>query len=287
MNALVLSGGGSKGAYAVGALQHLLIDLNRKYDILCGVSSGAVNVAFLSMFANGKSSAQELFKIWKNIKTSNIYKSWKPFGKLQSIINKSFYDSTPLQNLIKNNLDLTTIRNNNKIVNVGTVSLSSGKYTNFNQSSDHFINAVIASASFPVMFQPIYFDNQWWSDGGIKCISPLHTAIDLGATEIDLIITSPEKRIPKFIKTPNIIDILKRSLDLGTDKIMENDLEKLHMNNLLAFNGFKKNIKLNLIRPKFNLIEDLLDFDSYKINKMIDLGYNDAINIIECPKHQL
>ena len=37
MKALVLSGGGSKGAYQVGALQYLMRDLRRDYEIVCGV----------------------------------------------------------------------------------------------------------------------------------------------------------------------------------------------------------------------------------------------------------
>ncbi len=54
MRALVLSGGGAKGAYEVGALKYLLLDKETQYDIICGVSVGALNASFLSMYPLGQ-----------------------------------------------------------------------------------------------------------------------------------------------------------------------------------------------------------------------------------------
>ena len=162
---------------------------------------------------------------------------------------------------------------------MGTVSLSSGKYTIFDQTSDHFVDAVIASASFPGMLTPVEFLGQIWTDGGVKEISPIKKAVELGADIIDVIITNPIVRTKKFIESPTTVDILKRSIDLSTDKIMANDIEKVEMYNLLAENGLthKKYVKLNIIRPENNLIEDLLDFTPSKIQEMMEKGYKDAV----------
>ncbi len=280
MRALVLNGGAEKGAYQAGVLKYILGDKKIHYDILCGVSIGAINAAFLAQFPYGKEkeSAYELNSIWSSINQSDVYKRWYPFGKLHSLWNKSFYDSSPLHNLIRNNLNIDKIRNNGKKVSVGAVSLSSGKYTTFTQISDHFIDAVIASASFPGMFSPIKFMDQYWIDGGVKEASPIKQAIDMGATTIDIIMTSPKIRNKYFIENPSIIDILKRCMDLSTDKIMSNDIEKAEMYNKLASSGIsnKKVIEINIIRPQFNLVKNLLNFDHEKIIKMIDIGYNDA-----------
>lgn len=282
MRALVLAGGGSKGSYQSGALQYILGELEVQYDIFCGVSVGAINSAFLSMFelGNEKYSIKKLTDLWLNINSSNIYKNWFPFGKLQGLWKKSFFDSSPLHNLIIKTININDIRKNGKIVNIGAVSLSSGKYTIFDQNSNDFIKAVIASASFPGMLTPVEFDDQLWTDGGVKEMSPIKRAIDLGAIEIDAIITSPEKRIKHFIKEPKIFDILKRSLDLATDKILSNDIEKAEIYNKLVVNGLldRKYIKLNIIRPKYNLTEDLLNFDPEKIKEMMKRGYQDAKN---------
>jgi NTE family protein len=280
MRALVLSGGGSKGAYQVGALKYMLGELKIVYDAFCGVSVGAINSAFLSMFSIGEEiqASNILFDLWSQLDNTKIYKRWFPFGRWHAIWKKSFFDSSPLHYLLKSKLDLNKIRKSGKQVNVGTVSLSSGKYTIFDQNSDHFIDAVIASASFPGMLTPVKFLGQLWTDGGVKEISPIKKAVELGADIIDVIITNPKVRVKKFIENPTTVDVLKRSLDLSTDKIMANDIEKVELYNKLVELGMteKKNVQLNIIRPDANLIEDLLDFSPHKIQEMIEKGYNDA-----------
>lgn len=280
MRALVLSGGGSKGAYQVGALKYILGELQVSYDIFCGVSVGAINCAFLSMFETGREaeSASYLSGLWDKINNSSVYRRWFPFGIFHVLWRHSFYDSTPLHDLIKNGVNLETIRKAGKKISVGTVSLSSGKYTTFDQSSDYFVDAVIASASFPGMLSPVRFLGQLWTDGGVKEISPIKKAIEMGASEIDIIITSPQTRVKHFVEKPSTVDILKRSFDLSTDKIMANDIEKVEMYNLLAEAGLseKRFVKINILRPDYNLIEDLLDFRPEKIQEMMKKGYNDA-----------
>lgn len=281
MRALVLSGGGSKGSYQAGALKYILGEKEVQYDALCGVSVGAINVAFLGMYKPGQEveSAQEIARLWGTLDNSKIYKRWWPFGRWHAIWRKSFFDSEPLHTLLRAGIDLKKIRDSGKHVNVGTVSLSSGKYTIFDQTSDCFIDAVIASASFPGMLPPVSFLGQLWTDGGIKELSPIKKAVELGADIIDVIITNPAVRTKKFIENPTTVDILKRSIDLSTDKIMANDIEKVEMYNILAEKGLteKKYVKLNIIRPELNLIEDLLDFRPHKIQEMMEKGYNDAV----------
>src|SRR5271166_4065468 len=283
MRALVLSGGGSKGSYQVGALKYILGEKHVVYDALCGVSVGAINVAYLAMYKSGQEieSSFQLSHLWSQLDNSKIYKRWWPFGRWHAIWKKSFYDSSPLSSLLKSGIDLDLIRRNGKQVNVGTVSLSSGKYTIFDQTSDHFVDAVIASASFPGMLTPVSFLGQLWTDGGVKEISPIKKAVELGADIIDVIITNPAVRTKKFIENPTTVDILKRSMDLSTDKIMANDIEKVQMYNKLAQNMLteKKYVELHIIRPENNLIEDLLDFRPEKIQEMMEKGYKDAVSI--------
>jgi len=48
MKALVLSGGGSAGAFQVGVLRYLVDNENVEYDIHTGISVGALNSALLA-----------------------------------------------------------------------------------------------------------------------------------------------------------------------------------------------------------------------------------------------
>ncbi len=113
-------------------------------------------------------------------------------------------------------------------------------------------------------------------------------AIEQHADEIDIITSSPEIRIKKFIEKPSIIDIVKRVVDLSTDTILENDIERVIMYNKLAEAGLtdKKPVKLRIFRPHNNLLDDVLNFDPEKIREMIETGYEDARRIMEHIKEE-
>ena len=283
--ALVLSGGSEKGAYQVGAVKYLIGELKNQYQILCGVSVGALNSSFLGMYPEGKEeeSIEALLDVWNNISNKNIYKRWFPFGRFHALWKSSFYNSKPLQNFVKSKLDISLLKASGKEVYVGAVSLDTGHYTIFDQTNDNFINAVIASASFPVMLAPIFMNNQLWTDGGIKELTPLTKAISLGATDIDVIMTSPSLPIGKFIKNPNSFSIIKRTIDLMIDEINYNDLYKAQLWNKLIESGYqtdKKIINFRIIRPNHSLVEDTLNFDKDLIQELIVKGYNDAKTIL-------
>jgi NTE family protein len=280
MRSLVLSGGAGKGSWSAGAILHLLGNLHIRYDSYHGVSSGAINASFLAMFPTGeeKRAAETLADMWSRITSQDVYKDWYLLGKLQSIWRNSFYNSAPMRKLIKSNISLERIRASGKKVSVGAVSLTSGKYRVFTQDDDDFVDAVMASCAFPVIFEPVPMRGELFIDGGQKSLTPIGTAIDSGAEHIDIIITSPELRDKKFIDNPSIIDIIARSFDLFTEKIMTSDIEKAILYNRLAEYGAtsKKPINMNIIRPDHNLTDDLLDFDPVKIQEMIRLGFDKA-----------
>lgn len=283
MKALVLSGGAAKGAYQVGALKYILNELRVSYDVLCGVSVGALNCAFISMFPKGaeQGAYTALEGLWRRIDTKKIYKRWFPFGRLHGLWLSSLYNSRPLLNWIQSELDVEKIKSSGKICAVGAVSLTSGRYKIFDQNYPDFIKAVAASSSYPGMLIPIEIEGELWSDGGIKEITPLQAAINLGATEIDIIITSPMEDTKPFPINPNAINVLTRTLDLITDELIYNDIHKsILINDLVLHDGCpgKRFIKFNIIRPNFNLIDDSLDFSPSKIEEMMEKGYEDAVS---------
>jgi len=77
MKALVLSGGGAKGAYEAGLVSTLIHEYNEDFDIICGTSIGAINAAFL---AQGK--VDDLAAMWQTIHTRNIV---TPYPKIQAL----------------------------------------------------------------------------------------------------------------------------------------------------------------------------------------------------------
>src|ERR1019366_8582623 len=108
MRALILAGGAARNSYQLGCLQYLLGNLQIQYDLIIGVSSGAILGSFLGQYKPGqeKQSIDDLSRLWKGIKTKDICKPWKPFGRIQAFYKHSLYDSSNIFALIRNNIKL-------------------------------------------------------------------------------------------------------------------------------------------------------------------------------------
>ncbi len=76
--ALVISGGGSKGAFAGGVAQYLMKEEKKEYDLFLGTSTGSLMVSNLAL---GKLDALE--KLYTNVDQKSIFShSPLPFEKL-------------------------------------------------------------------------------------------------------------------------------------------------------------------------------------------------------------
>lgn len=279
MKALVLSGGGSHGAYQVGVLKGLLLAEQPQYDLMAGVSVGALNTAFLAQWPKGEEAIAlvNLEKLWRGLNTSSIYKNWCP-PYIAALWKKSVYNSSPLQDIVHKGLDANKVRASGKQLRIAAVGLSSGKYQVFDQNYANLPEAVIASSAFPAFLTPGQLESQLWTDGGVKNITPLGEAINAGADDIDIIQASPIlDASPGF--NGKTIDIAMRAISLMCDQITESDLKLCDAYNKLVATGTatdKKGVKYRLFRPEPGLSPDSLDFSHDSIASMIKRGYNDA-----------
>lgn len=270
MRALVLSGGGAHGAYECGALHWLLRNKEFQYDALYGVSVGALNAAILSMYPHGqeKAAAATLQNTWHKLTQDKIYKEHSPFARIMAIWKNSVVDSSPLHALIDQQYDpVKTIEAKRKLI-VGAVSLTTGKYTEFTERDGIIREAIKASSAYPVFFKPVSFYNELWTDGGVRTITPLDSAIASGATEIDVIVTGPKNSTKWAEKNPKTLDIALRVLDLTYSEIMNEDLE-------VRTNKHPKT-KITILRPSKELPGNSLDFNVRDRATMEEIGYRDA-----------
>jgi len=282
--ALCLSGGGSRGAHQIGALEYVFNYGYGNFDIITGVSVGALNGSFLAQYGPNQDiqAITDLRQIWDKIENKTIYKRWCPFGMLHALWEKSLYDSTPLENLVNNTLDPARLKSSGKELRVGVVSLDSGNLELYSQRDSCIVDAVKASASFPVFFKPVKLGTSIYTDGGVKEISPLKSAIDLGAEHITVICTSPVRSIPRTVKSiGNTIDVALRSIELMGDEILYNDLATFFKINEQIKSGVlkktdKRYIDIDLIQPDYPLIDNSLNFDPKEIQRMIKTGYKIA-----------
>ena len=281
MRALVLQGGGAKGAYQTGAVKHLMGELEIDYDIVCGISVGAINGAWVAQTPRGKErqAASELEKLWLSIDNRSIRKKWC-LWPLSALWKPSIYDSRPLHKLLHAELDPEKIATSGRMFRAGAVSLTTGAYRCWRESDPDIVEGVLASSAFPGGLIPVKVGQSWYTDGGVRDQTPLNEAIQLGATTCDVILLS-SNGVKQDQKKPRTLNVLTRALDIVLDELVKNDLEKAELYNQLVIAGQcpgKRRIRLNVLTPSHPL-GSTLDFDSDTIRANIARGYDEARTI--------
>lgn len=284
MRALVLSGGGSRGSYQVGVLKRWMGEQNVEYDLLCGVSVGALNVAGLAHTPKGnpKEAIDWLENFWLTevAGTNSIYKRWFPFGRLHALWKRSVYNSSPLAKLVRERFDYEKVQNNGRKLAVGAVCLDSGEHAFGTDEDGDFVEWVLASSSYPVFFEPIFLRGKLWSDGGIVNITPLGQAVKMGATDIDVVICSDpwsdsgEWSAKRKVAVP---DQVVRTLNLMSDQILRDDVRVTGLKNELADWSEKyRKVRVRVAVPHIDLAVDSLKFDPQDIRRLIEIGKESA-----------
>jgi len=224
---LVLSGGGAKGAFQVGAERVLREELGFSWERIFGVSVGALNGALL-----GQQEYERLMGIWLTLREGDIYKKipWPIVAFRVGLQRKlGFYDNSPLRALIKKNAGGRPFK---VPVQVGRVSLVSGLYELVPHTAPDFLDAVWHSATMPVIWEAI--GQQALVDGGIRNVTPLGDALEYEPTEVVVILCNalgPEPSRPPA----SIIDVTRRSLtDITINEILRNDVDEfIRINDLV------------------------------------------------------
>jgi NTE family protein len=123
--ALVLSGGGARGAYQVGVLRILAREFPEAVpDILTGVSAGGINAAFLAARQEPyQQKLDDLAEMWSNLRIDEVFNvnvndlAWRIFrwggrlisgGKSPLPPAKSMVDTRPLREVLERELQATT-----------------------------------------------------------------------------------------------------------------------------------------------------------------------------------
>ena len=98
-NALVMSGGGSNGAWEAGVIWGLVHYGNPddfKWDVVSGVSAGSINSIGIGVWAPGEEvqGSEELVNIWGNLTTDQIYTTRSQTSAVALFDAPGMYDTT-------------------------------------------------------------------------------------------------------------------------------------------------------------------------------------------------
>jgi NTE family protein len=175
--------------------------------------------------------------------------------------------------------DPERVRASGRRLGVGAVSVKTGEYKIFTESDAEIVPGILASSAFPAMLTPETIDNQIWVDGGVRNVTPMKSAITLGASEIDVIATMPE--IPKLLTDDslNAIQVALRSFEIVMNEVSNEDLRRCENINHRVRSGSmkgKREIALRVLRPAEELEGDSLDFDPKLVQANIAQGRRDA-----------
>ncbi len=243
--ALVISGGGSKGAFAVGVIKRLLREYPQlDFDMFVGTSTGSLIAPLAAMGAYDL-----LEELYTTVKTEDIIKKANIGDRLNQ---HSIFDANPLWTLIMqyyNDDNYKLLQASGKKIFLTTTCLQTSELVVFTNipnppvskyyevrtlvDADHFRKAVMASACQPVFMPPIKVNlkvagesnpNHQFVDGGVREYAGIQMAIDNGATEIFTILLSTGAKVIVDAEFKTIFPILQQTIDIFTEDVGKNDL---------------------------------------------------------------
>lgn len=222
--ALVLPGGGARGAFQVGVLKALAELLPRRttnpFRIISGTSAGAINTIVLASRARKfRSAVLELDQVWRNFRCQQVYRTdhltmlkiashWFSAVLLGGWFvgtPRSLLDNSPLRALLRDNIHFPRIRDaiasgRLDAVAVTAAGYASARSTSFFQGAPELeewsrtrhvgrrseigLDHIMASAAVPFIFPPVRIGNEYYGDGAMRQATPLSPAVHLGADRI-------------------------------------------------------------------------------------------------------
>ncbi|MDA9245340.1 patatin-like phospholipase family protein [Polaribacter sp.] len=283
--ALVISGGGSKGAFAGGVAQYLMKEEEKEYDLFLGTSTGSLMVSHLAL---GKLDA--LKKLYTNVDQKSIFSN-SPFtirkiagekvisiNHLNTLWNfikgrKTFGESENLRKLIKENITremYNSIRNNHKEVVVTISNLTANKieYKSINDCSyEDFCDWIWGSCNYVPFMSLLEKEHCQYGDGGFGALIPIREAILRGATEIDAIILDTEVTQLNRMPSKNPFSLLFDVFDFMLTHVEKHNIT---IGKLAAKN---KNVTLNLYYTPTVLTTNSLVFDKKLMRTCWESGF--------------
>lgn len=270
---ICFAGGGIKGVAHIGVLK-ALEEENINFDYVAGTSSGSIIAALYSI---GYKS-DEIYEILKKYNKKINYFEIKNILKLiygilikRKIIITGLNSGEKIEKLINKELNKKNINNINQInkkLLIPSVSLIDGKIFIFSSIknrkiySDKIIynndinigKAIRASCSYPGVFEPMPFENNYLIDGGIRENVPWKELKENGADKVISVVFQNEIEEKQKI---NIIDSISNSIEILCHELSNYELE-----------GADYLLKIKT--------KDISLLDKSKIKYLYQLGYIEA-----------
>ncbi len=299
MRALVISGGGSKGAFAGGVAQYLTEELKRDYDLFIGTSTGSLLISHMALH-----KAEKVRQVFTSVNQSSIF-SHRPFlvttkhGYENITINhfnvllnflkgrKTFGESFHLKKLLEKTFtreEFEELKQSPKeiIVTVSNLSLNEVEYKSLKDYSyEDFIEWIWISCNYTPFMSLAKKNGCEYADGGLGSMVPIEEAINRGATEVDAIILQTEVTYFNRMPSRNVFSLITNLFSFMLNRI---ELQNIRIGKFTAANH---DAILNFYYTPTVLTTNSLIFNEKKMKEWWESGYefakyrNEELNEIE------
>jgi NTE family protein len=229
--AIVLAGGGARGAYEAGVLSYIYGEFARLHgkptlDIISGTSVGAINGGFLATVMDDPAPGVErLASLWSSLAFDQVV----GFGMLQATklgrvivggaSGAGLFDARPLTKIVDENVRWQRLvrnlrRNALKALTVSATHVATGRPWVFVDRNPNVElptglppnlvvrpdrigpQHVLASAAIPFLFPPVPVHGELFVDGGLRLNTPMAPAIQLGARRLLVVSLANAPHLP-------------------------------------------------------------------------------------------
>ncbi len=199
ITALVLAGGGTRGAVQIGMLQ-VLTEHGFVPDRIYGASVGAINgVAFAG--DPTRRGVERMTEIWTGLTRDTVYPQGRLHGPWLYVRQRdSVYSNDGLRHVIEDGISFERLEDAVIPVEVVATSLTDGQERWFTYGAA--VEATLASSAIPTIFPPVEIDGERFIDGSVVNNVPIRRAIDSGATRIVVLLCAPLVYTPVSTKRP-------------------------------------------------------------------------------------
>lgn len=286
--ALVISGGGSKGAFAGGVAEYLIRRMGIDYQILIGTSTGSLLVSHLAL-----DEIDTIKEAFTSVDTNSIF-SHCPFkirerygaqyieiDHLNVIRNfwrgsKTFGESLNLYDLIRKTLtpeQFDKLKESGKdvVITVSNLSLNQVEYKSIQECSyDDFCEWMWISCNYTPFMSLVRKQGCEYADGGLGTMVPIEEAILRGATQVDAIILQTEVTQLNRLPSRNAFSLLTNMFSFMLDRL---ERENIRIGRFVANHH---GAIINFYYTPIVLTTNSLIFDKEKMHKWWKNGFEFA-----------
>lgn len=260
---VALQGGGAHGAFTWGVLDRLLEEENVVADAMCGTSAGAVNAVTCAygLHIGGPQKAKELLEqLWRKVALSgnflfkpgffdntfgngDIYNSagymmFNAMTQVMSPYNFNPFNYNPLKDILLDLIDFEDLHKyNKKKLFICATNVKTNRAKIFS-NKEITIDAVLASACLPFLFQAVEINGEYYWDGGYMGNPPIFPLIT-NTTLRDIVLIKINSINTNSVPT-TARDIADRVNEISFNSSLINEMKLIHYRNELLRNGILK-----------------------------------------------